>query len=130
MVEAWGHISAEALPSSPRFDDGSAARGLHADHVRALCADEAELLHFIERLPHAEQPDSAAGGIDDALRKFPAKLFGDFVAHGLFAFDAVGLFGGRDVEPFVFFPESESLSWATWRAQSEMSPSTRVTWAP
>src|SRR5271166_6964967 len=28
----------------------------------------------------------------------------DFVAHGLLAFDAVGLFGGGDVEPSIVFP--------------------------
>ena len=66
--------------------------------------DPAQGFHFVEGLPHAEQADSAAGGIDDALRHTPAELFGDFVAHGFLAFDAVGLFRRAHVEPAVFFP--------------------------
>ena len=42
---------------------------------------------------------AAAGWIDDALRQFPAELFGNLVAHRLFAFDAEGLLEGRDIEP-------------------------------
>ena len=78
----------------PCFNNRSASGRLHADHVRALGADETQLLHLVEGLPHAEQANAAAGGINNALRKFPAQLLGDFVAHGLFAFDAVRLLRG------------------------------------
>ena len=75
--------------------------GLHRDHLRAFAADPAELLHFIEGLPHADQSHTAAGGIEDRIRQLPTHLFGKFVAHGLLTFDAVGLLQRADVDAAV-----------------------------
>src|ERR1039458_3234502 len=57
-------------------DDGGATGGLHGDHLGAPRADPAELLHFIEGLPHADHADAAAGGIEDGVGQFPTHLFG------------------------------------------------------
>src|ERR1017187_5669950 len=47
--------------------DGGATGGLHGNHLGAPRADPAELLHFIEGLPHADHADPAAGGIEDGV---------------------------------------------------------------
>jgi hypothetical protein len=57
------------------------------------------LFHFVEGLPHADEADSAAGGVEDSVGVGPAQLLDEFVAHGLLAFDAERLFQGGDVEP-------------------------------
>ena len=46
-----------------------AALGLHGDHLRPLRTDPAERLHLLECLPHADQPDAAARGIEDRGRQ-------------------------------------------------------------
>src|ERR1017187_7594590 len=79
-----------------------AAFGLYGDHLGTAAADPAELLHFVERLPHADHADAATGGIEDGVRQFPIHLLGHFVAHGLLTFDAVGLFESTDIEPALF----------------------------
>ncbi len=55
--------------------------------------------HLFEGLPHADEADASAGGVEDGVGVGPAELLDELVAHGLFAFDAEGLFEGGDVEP-------------------------------
>src|SRR6202042_2671106 len=62
--------------------------------------------HFFKRLPHAEQTNSTARGINNSLRDSPPQLLSDFVAHGFLAFDAIRFFGCADVEPSFLVPEA------------------------
>src|SRR6185312_9592393 len=59
----------------------------------------AQILHLLERLPHADEADSAAGRIEDRIGQLPPKLLGNFVAHRLLSLDAEWLLETRDVEP-------------------------------
>jgi len=79
--------------------DGLAAFRLHGDHLRPGLADPAKGLHFVEGLPHADNPDAATGGIEDRVRERPAHLLGELVSHGFLALDAIGLLECADVEP-------------------------------
>src|SRR4029077_13086611 len=71
--------------------DGRAARRLHCHHARALGPDEADRLELGECLPHADEPGSAAGGIEDHVRQLPAELLGKLEAHRLLALDPIRL---------------------------------------
>src|SRR6202022_4579008 len=73
--------------------------GLHGDHLGPLARYPTKGFHFAERFPHADETDAATRGIEDRIRHGPAELFGQFIAHGLFAFDAVGLFERADIKP-------------------------------
>src|ERR1019366_2387289 len=79
-----------------------AAIRLHGDHLGAPAADPAELLHFVESLPHTDHAHATTGGIEDRVRQLPAHLLGHFVPHRLLAFDAVRLLERADVEPALF----------------------------
>src|SRR5262249_30652573 len=68
---------------------------------RAGRADPAELLELVEDLPHADDADAAAGGIDDRVGNLPAELLDDLDAHRLLALDAIGLAAGAGVQPAV-----------------------------
>src|SRR6185437_7097351 len=83
----------------PRPGDRRTACCLHGDHLRTLGADPAQILHLLERLPHADEADSTAGRIEDRIGQLPSKLLGDFVAHRLLSLDAEWLLETRDVEP-------------------------------
>src|SRR6185437_5203419 len=83
----------------PRLWDRCAPRCLHGDHLRALGADPSQILHLLERLPHADEPHAAASGIEDRIRQLPAQLLGDFITHRLLALDTERLLQARDVEP-------------------------------
>src|ERR1019366_8031334 len=77
-----------------------ATAGLYGDHLGTCpCLDPSQLLHFLERFPHPDQPDSTAGGIENRVRQTPAHLFRDFVPHGFLAFDAKWLLESRNVKP-------------------------------
>src|SRR6185437_7813143 len=69
------------------------------DHPRTLGADEADLLQFVERLPHADQACAAAGGIENRVRNVPAELLGEFESHRFLALDPVWLLQRRRIEP-------------------------------
>src|SRR4029079_1775765 len=79
-----------------------AAGGLHRDHARPLRSDEADRLHFVERLPHADQPGAAAGRIENDIRHLPAELLSELEPHRFLAFDAIRLLERRGVEPADF----------------------------
>ena len=57
------------------------------------------MLELFECLPHTDDSDAATGGIKDGVRQLPAELLGGFEAHRLLAFDAIGFFQGRQIEP-------------------------------
>ena len=80
-------------------DDWLAAGDLDRDHLGTLRADPSHLLHFGKGLPHADETDAAASGIEDDIGEAPAELFGELIAHGFLAFDSVGLFERADIEP-------------------------------
>ena len=50
---------------------GRAAVRLGGDHPRALADRSAHRLHLLECLPHADQADASARGIDDHVGQFP-----------------------------------------------------------
>ncbi len=97
--------------SRPRL--GRRRAGLErADHRRAAGrlgghepgrrpGQPAQLAQLGEGLGDADQPDPAAGRVDDHLRRAPAELLGDLQAHRLLALDPVRLLERRDVEPAV-----------------------------
>ena len=64
-------------------------------------AGEAHRLQLLERLPHADEADAAAGGVDDDVRERALELLRQLVSHRLLAFDAVRLLQGRHLEPPV-----------------------------
>src|SRR5262249_11271663 len=94
---------AARLAALERADDGLAAFPLHNDHLLALGPHPAQGLHVFEGLAHADHADAAAGGIEYYVRQLPAHLLGEFIAHRLLAFDAVGLFERADIEPALGF---------------------------
>src|SRR5213078_2472278 len=49
--------------------DRLAAFDLHRDHLGTLASDPAERFHFLERFPHPDDADSAAGGIENHVGK-------------------------------------------------------------
>src|SRR5207248_3806283 len=65
--------------------------------ARALLADPAETLHFVEGLPHADEARAAAGRVEDRVRQ-STEVFEQLVAHDLFALDAVRLLERGEVE--------------------------------
>src|SRR5262245_10368763 len=79
--------------------DGLAAFSLHTYHLRTLFTDPSELLEFVKSLPHANHSHPASRGVKDGIRQCPSELLSSFDPHGLFTFDAVGLFERRDIEP-------------------------------
>ena len=81
------------------FNDRRAATRLNRYHARPRAADPAQFFHLVKSFPHADESRAAAGGVDDDIRQMPIELFGDLVAHGLFAFEPIGLFQSRDIEP-------------------------------
>src|ERR1039458_10648655 len=85
--------------------DWGATICLHADHLGAFSfIDPAQFLHFLERLPHADQPDASSGWVKNGVWQLPSHLFGHLVAHGFLAFDAERFLQGRDIEPaFLLF---------------------------
>ena len=94
-----GKIGRKLSLRFPCFNDGRATFGLYRHHPRPFGTDPAHLLHFVKRFAHADQADAAASGIQNYVRQFARELLPKFVAHGLLAFDAVGLFEGRNVVP-------------------------------
>src|SRR5438477_607651 len=54
-------------------------------------AQEADLAQLVERLPHADEADTAASRIHDDVRQFPAELLSEFEAHRLLSLDPVRL---------------------------------------
>ena len=77
-----------------------ASLGLHRHHLRALPGGEpANGFHLGEGLPHADEPRATASGIDDPVGQGPVELFGELVAHRLFALGAARLAEGRDLVP-------------------------------
>src|SRR6185503_6527485 len=60
-----------------------------------------QLLQLVEDLPHPDDPDAAAGRVEDRVRHLPAELLDDLEAHRLLALDAVGLAAGASMEPAV-----------------------------
>src|ERR1700692_4430748 len=63
--------------------NGCAAAGLHGDHLwPAARRAPAELLHLFECLPHADESDAAAGGVEDRVGILPVELLHELVAHG------------------------------------------------
>src|SRR5205085_9896022 len=78
-----------------RADHWRAAFGLDGVHARALGSDEANRLHLVERLPHADEAGAPAGRIEDRVGQFPAELLGEFQAHRLLALDPVRLLERR-----------------------------------
>src|ERR1700691_6424448 len=82
------------------FGYGGATGGLHGDHARTFYwLDPAEFFEFGESFPHADEAYAAAGGIKNRVGIFPAELFDQFVAHGLFSFHAERFFERGNVEP-------------------------------
>ena len=84
-----------------RAHDWRASLGLGRDHPRPLAADEAHRLQLLERLPHADQADAAAGGVHDHVGQRALHLLPQLVAHRLLALDAVRLLQRGDLEPPV-----------------------------
>ncbi len=103
MCGVLPHGFEEAAPSFHARATGAQPEAWTAIILGRLPVDPAELLHFFKCLPHADEADSAAGGIEDGVGISPAELLDELVAHGLFAFDAEGLFEGGDVEPAFAF---------------------------
>ena len=89
-------------------------------------ADPAELLHLLHRLVDADQPDPAAGRVEDDVGHLPAELLGDLVAHRLLALDAVRLLERRDLLVAVRSATASLTSAPAWL----ISPSTRYSSAP
>ena len=81
-------------------DDRRASVGLRDDHVRErdVLRQPSSVAHFLEHLPHADQPSAAACRVDDMRRQRPAELLGELDAHRLLPLDAVRLAQGRDIE--------------------------------
>ena len=79
--------------------DRRAAACLNGKHLGALAADPAQLLEFVEGLPHADQPGPAAGGIEDRPGQAPAQLGGKLEAHRLLTLDPVRFLQRRKIEP-------------------------------
>src|SRR5207245_2199058 len=86
----------------PRLDHRRTALRLDYHHPWPLRSDPADCFELGERLPHADNAGAAAGRVKDHIRQFPAELLGEFDAHRLLAFDAIGLPQGRAVEPADF----------------------------
>src|SRR6267143_3500283 len=78
-----------------------AAGGLDRDETGKLRAQPADRSQLVERLPHADEADSAARGIDDDVGQAPAELFGELETHRLLPFDAVRLAKRGCVVPAV-----------------------------
>src|SRR5205085_433335 len=95
VLPAWRML----CPGLESAHDRRAARCLYRYHARPLGTDEANRLELRERLPHADQPGPAAGRIKDHVGNVPAELLRELEAHGLLAFDPVGLLQRRGVEP-------------------------------
>jgi hypothetical protein len=73
--------------------------GLYRVHAGTPGADPAQALEFLERLPHADQSRAATRRIEDCIRQFPVKLFGELESHRLLAFDAIRLLQRGEIEP-------------------------------
>ena len=83
-----------------RAHDRCAARRLRRHESRArVGAEKADLAQLVERLPHADEANTAAGRIDDHVRQLPAELLRELEAHRLLPLDAVGLLQRRGVVP-------------------------------
>src|SRR5581483_1118469 len=81
---------------SERLHDRRAAGGLRGDEARRrVPVQEADLPQLGERLPHADEPDSAAGWIHDHVGELPSELLRELEPHRLLAFDAVRLLQRR-----------------------------------
>ena len=88
-----------------RFDDRRAAAGLNGNHAWPRAANPTHFFELAKCFPHADESRATAGGIDNHIRQAPIELLCDFVAHGFLAFDSIGLFQRRDIEPaFRGFP--------------------------
>ena len=100
-VEEFSTFTDSVGPGLERRDDRRAPGRLDADEPRQVALDPAELARLGERLVDADQPDAAAGRVDDHVRHPPAELLGDLEAHRLLALDAVRLLERRHLEPVV-----------------------------
>mmetsp|Transcript_10049 Transcript_10049/g.40585 ORF Transcript_10049/g.40585 Transcript_10049/m.40585 type:complete len:500 (+) Transcript_10049:1467-2966(+) len=110
VVDARG----EFLAGVVGVDHRGAPGGLDGDHLGQLGIglDQAELLELAERLPHADEPGSAAGGVhDDVGEVVPAKLLHELEAHGLLTLDPVRFLEGGGVEPVhLLFAAADDLA--------------------
>ena len=97
----WGWAIGAAVSGAvgQGLDNRGTALGLNADHARPPGADPAQPFHLVKGFPHADESGPAAGRVDDDIRELPVELLGQFIAHGFFALDPVGLFERRDIEP-------------------------------
>src|SRR5207302_3323651 len=77
------------LALSERLYDRRAPRALDRHEPRQLRPDPADRRQLLERFPHADETDPAAGRIDDDVRHTPSELLGQLEAHGLLALDAI-----------------------------------------
>ncbi len=83
-----------------RTRDRGAPFALAGDHPGAFAVRQpADGLKFGKRLPHADQPGTAAGRVQDDVRQFPVELFRQLEPHGFFALNAVRLLEGGEVKP-------------------------------
>ena len=98
-VAAPSHRSANSSPRLERSNDRRAARGLDRIHARPLWADQARRLQLVERLPHADQPGTAAGRVEDGVRHLPAELLDQLEPHHFLALEPVRLLERRAIEP-------------------------------
>src|SRR3546814_19737986 len=76
-----------------------AAGGLDGDHARPLGADQADRLHLVEGLPHADQAGAAAGRVEDPVGHLPTEPFGEVQAPRLLSLHPVRLLPGLVVTP-------------------------------
>ena len=86
-------------PLAERVDDRSTPARLRRNETRAFPVEPADGTELVERLPHADETDAAAGRINDHIGHAPSELLGELESHGLLTFDAVRLTKGRGVVP-------------------------------
>src|SRR5207237_10405849 len=71
-----------------RLHDRRAAVRLRRHESWTLPVDPADRGELVERLPHSDETDPAAGRIDDHVGKAPPQLFRELEAHRRLALDA------------------------------------------
>src|SRR5262249_41194103 len=91
----------------------SATRGLRRNHPWPFGANTVYGREFLKSLPHADQANAAARGINDDVRQLAAEFLPELISHGLLALDAVRLLECRDFKPasvrFVFRDEFSAV---------------------
>src|SRR4051794_16586123 len=72
---------------------------LYGNHFGPFTADPTKFPESREGLPHPNQADATAAGIENSIRNAPLQLLGEFVPHGFFPLEPVRLLERSHLKP-------------------------------